>query len=293
MNYQTKEVQDLAWTLRSPSLINESSLSCDVPTDEWYQSIYEDFKDNLTALDKSPEPLLDWISKRKNKRLGFYFESLWSFWLEKNGRYKKVLENEQIRSGKKTLGELDFIVYDTVTNEHIHWEVALKFYLAYGPSSELSSWFGLQANDKLEYKIDRLESHQSKLTSLEEAEIHLSSRNIEIQKTAVLVKGKLFYHRKMESHPSCINKNHLSGWWMELDDFKNCFFDQSFNWFALRKLDWLSPEFYVSNQSKYSFDKLQEVVEKFTFPICLIGYKEESIEIGFVTPNDWLGTLNL
>ena len=50
--------------------------------------------------------------------------------------------------GTQTIGELDFLVYNTTEQRIEHWEVALKYYLGEKDLS-LPYWYGLNREDTL------------------------------------------------------------------------------------------------------------------------------------------------
>ena len=64
-----------------------------------------------------------------NIRLGHLVEKIVSELIKSSSNYKVLYENIQIIDGKKTIGEIDFIIEDLNTKTLIHMELAYKFYL--------------------------------------------------------------------------------------------------------------------------------------------------------------------
>ena len=73
-----------------------------------------------------------------------------------------LYENIQIIDGKKTIGEIDFIIEELKTKALIHMELAYKFYL-FDPSissEPINNWIGPNRNDSLREKLDKLKQKQ-------------------------------------------------------------------------------------------------------------------------------------
>lgn len=97
-----------------------------------------------------------------NLRLGHLVEKIVAELFKKSSNYKLLYENTQILEGKKTIGELDFIVQEKRTEQIIHLELAYKFYL-FDPSISSNpqhNWIGPNRNDSLIEKLDKLQTKQ-------------------------------------------------------------------------------------------------------------------------------------
>ncbi|CAM3582866.1 DUF1853 family protein [Vibrio aquimaris] len=98
---------------------------------------------------------------RGNPRLGFIYQYLSTQLLISSGRYSLELEELQINdTNGQTLGAIDLILKNHQTNMQEHWEVAIKFYLLHQ-----GVWYGPNAHDQLDKKLDRMLSHQLKMSS--------------------------------------------------------------------------------------------------------------------------------
>ena len=79
-----------------------------------------------------------------NIRLGHLAEKIVSELIKSSANYKVLYENIQIIDGKKTIGEIDFIIEELKTKALIHMELAYKFYL-FDPSissEPINNWIG-------------------------------------------------------------------------------------------------------------------------------------------------------
>jgi hypothetical protein len=97
-----------------------------------------------------------------NVRLGHVAERVVSELIKSSTNYTLLYENIQILEGKKTIGEIDFILQELHTHEITHVELAYKFYL-YDPahsSKPIQNWIGPNRNDSLQEKLDKLEKKQ-------------------------------------------------------------------------------------------------------------------------------------
>ena len=62
-------------------------------------------------------------------RLGHQMEYVFKQLVEYSNVYQVVLHNLQICQGKRTLGEIDFILKDLATDKLVHRELTYKFYI--------------------------------------------------------------------------------------------------------------------------------------------------------------------
>ncbi len=115
---------------------------------------FEDF----TAFDASIEPKHP-LNYQGNQRLGFVYQYLCAQVFESSERFAIREEEIQINQQGKTLGAVDFILEDRQSKQMQHWEVAIKFYLL-----RQGKWYGPNAHDRLDKKLNRMLSHQLKLT---------------------------------------------------------------------------------------------------------------------------------
>ncbi len=101
---------------------------------------------------------------RFDQKLGHLYEDALFTLLAADPRFQCLSKNLQIITPeKRTVGELDFILWDAIEKQHIHLELAVKFYLIYHDGEE-TYYPGPDARDNYHRKISRLREHQLTLT---------------------------------------------------------------------------------------------------------------------------------
>lgn len=228
LQFRSKLVADLAWVISSPALLQPKAKNIEWWDDDFFVSEYRTLLGWLRELDDNPIELERAIEKTKSHRLGHYFEELVAFWLDHSPTFDIVERNLQLIHEKTTLGEIDFILRDSKTDELIHLEVALKFYLRDGSSETMAQWIGPNRSDSLEKKVRKLVDHQLKIS-----ENHPERIAHSIKRHACLLKGVLFYPSNDISPPDFASKNHLRGIWRH----KNASDKTRFG--VLEKRDWM------------------------------------------------------
>lgn len=231
-------VRQLAFCIASPPLLQswpqESHTHIDLPDQQFWLKHFQHYLPRLTMLDNNPAPLEQYLHTLRSTRLGIRFESLLGFWLQDSHYHSYQLLGQSIKrmDGKRTLGELDFLVLNQQNNQVEHWEVAIKFYLGehsfFTPEGVADSWVGLNRRDTLGRKLLHLCNHQFN--------VH-AANGFKIDKQCAIVKGRLFYpvHQQITT-PHWIAASHLQGEWgfyppgMHSQDF----------WRRAQRLEWLS-----------------------------------------------------
>ncbi|MFT5602019.1 MAG: hypothetical protein ACI9N1_002269 [Flavobacteriales bacterium] len=125
--------------------------------------------------------------------LGKQAEKYVSQMIKNSSRYELILENHQVIEGKRTVGELDFIILDTFSNTHIHLELATKFYL-----KKEDEWVGPNLKDRLDLKIGKYHSHQQSIIENAIVKSTLKELNIEHVKSHLLIIGQLYERKEGE-----------------------------------------------------------------------------------------------
>lgn len=123
-------------------------------SDDVWQQHFLDYLPKLQALDHNPQPVLDFVAKLKSTRLGLRFEMLVWFWLldDTYHPYQLLGHSIQVIDGPRTIGELDFLIFNRDLKRIEHWEIAVKYYLAEHDYS-LQHWYGLNRSDRLARKL--------------------------------------------------------------------------------------------------------------------------------------------
>lgn len=199
-------------------------------------------EESLLVLDQDPVKLESMLAAQKDRRLGNYFETLWAFALELNPRYQLLERNLQINDGQNTLGEMDFIVLDNKTGRCAHWELAIKFYLGAGDTTNQAAWHGPGKKDRLDLKVGHLLSRQTLLSAHPVAKAALQQRAIKIDDCAVIFKGRLFYPWQQsgpEFYPQSANTTHFRGKWLKRERFLQVY-DADARFLPLIRSGWMA-----------------------------------------------------
>ena len=263
-------VRQLAFSLASPDMIR--SLPPDLAVKHhfnlhsahfWFDQ-YHAYLPRLSQLDQNPEPLLDFLHRLKSTRLGLRFEYLIWFWLQDHSYHPYQLLGHSIQNiqGARTLGELDFLLLNTATNEIEHWEVALKYYLGESDLS-LPFWFGLNRDDTLYKKLNHFTQQQFQFKQIGE---------YVIQKRYAVLKGQLYVPDSLNEqleHLDWIQPQRRLGTWGT--HLKKGFY-------RLSRQEWLCPHLTSSSEpaawwSNGLYFKPKNPVEYYMYRQHLLTYK--------------------
>lgn len=273
--------RDLQWCLQSPPIMR---------ADEHY--VNDEFLDGLevplTAETDLPVP-----RHPHHFRLGLLFEQFWQRYLQASSQFEVIANALQVQDGKRTVGEFDLLV--SHSNEVEHWEIAIKFYLGVGNTRQIGHWFGPNTSDRLDIKIDRLDSHQLRLGEHPSALALLAERGLNISRVRSVVKGRLFYPatqftRGQFEHPDRFHPNHLKGWWCTLEEFQHA--PSANRYILLNKVDWLSPIHHDDSFTSWDHDQLVDYLrfgdaEQVTH-VALLNDRNDEMSRGFVVQQQWI-----
>ena len=182
-------------------------------------------------------------------RLGHQMEYVCKQLLDASDEYEVLLHNMPIREGKQTIGEIDFILKETATQQLIHVELTYKFYLIdtviQNPIHQL---VGPNRSDAFYKKLQKIKNNQFSLihTSLGQTallEKEIDNTNIKQQ---VCYKAQLFQPYKIASLDiSPINSYCIVGYWLQISEFNSSEF-----------MDYI---FYIPTKSEWVFHPFEEV----------------------------------
>ena len=215
-DYKHPIVRQLAFAIASPTLLAQIPTELDIQhhfqlhdAQLWTQ-YYLQYQSRLAELDHQPQPLIDFLAQLKSTRLGLRFEMLLWFWLQDNPDqryhpYALLGHSLQQIQGAKTLGELDFLLFNHLTQQVEHWEVALKYYLAECDYS-LPFWYGLNRDDTFLKKLRHFTERQFQFEQ---------ALNRPIERKFAVLKGQLFFPEHDHQHqiPTWVNPNRRLGVW--------------------------------------------------------------------------------
>jgi hypothetical protein len=280
---KTQSARDLAWALFSPELITHHDKNFAIKaTSQRIQWLKEIDSDDLSLPSQS--------------RLGHYYEALWVYFFQHDEQYKYIAHNVQIHQDGKTLGELDFIIFDDFQQRYIHLEVAIKFYMYYAESNEASTdkqhWIGPNSQDNLDKKWQHLNNEQTSLTSKNACKTHLESLGIkEKPQTAFSLKGYLFQQENVDIKPVGLAPNNIIHTYYKNSDFiKKRFNDCYLS--IIPKQQWLMTYHNKESIRQHSQTEISEMVNLFNTPIMagIMTTNNQFIEERqrfFVTPDNW------
>ncbi|MEO1416324.1 MAG: DUF1853 family protein [Bacteroidota bacterium] len=238
-------VRDLWWILYSPPLFQEIP-NCD-PDIEWLsQGLNHEGKDVsmklLQQLDQNPQPLVDYLHSKNYRKLGIYAELLVAFWLEYHPGYELLLTNLVIHWKRQTIGELDFVYREKISGFTVHLELAIKFYLGHGNTTDWMSWHGPNPIDKLGLKLPKLYQKQILMTKRPETLDLLAEKGIQIDARKILLKGCLYHHlTEQNPHARHVYPGYLHSFYVTESEVP--LIDKrvkEWNCVSLPRLDWMA-----------------------------------------------------
>lgn len=158
------------------------------------------------------------------QKLGHLYEDALAILLETSPRCDLLARSIQLQKDRHTtLGELDFLVRDTMEDRLIHIELATKFYLAVEGAEGLLLP-GPDARDNYFRKLQRLRDHQLVLVEKYGQFLPEAFQKLEV-KTEQLVYGCLFDHVRAEAlaRPEFVRSDCRRGRWLHLDELGRYF----------------------------------------------------------------------
>jgi uncharacterized protein len=290
--FQNTHVADLAWAITSPPLLLSVDGECVWYSNDWYHRAAIESAELIRHADRYPQQLEAMLAERTDRRLGNYFETLWTYWLNINPRFELIGRNLQINDQGRTLGELDFIVFDRAIEKYLHWEVAIKFYLGRGDTRLQCNWLGPGKKDRLDRKVNHLVNRQLKHGSHPHVREWCDSKGIRIDACAVILKGRLFYppHRDgRHDFPRDANPRHLRGRWLTLAQFSRMYPPTQY-FVPLIRGGWMAAPSVPERHRAYPVNVLVEMFEsgELSLPLQLCGlYGSINDERLFIVDEGW------
>jgi hypothetical protein len=156
-----------------------------------------------------------------NLRLGHLAEKIVSELIKSSTNYKVLYENVQILDGKRTIGEIDFIIESQDTKQIIHVELAYKFYL-FDPtisSESIINWIGPNRNDSLIKKLEKLEKKQFPLLYNDCAKSQFNKIEIDKASQALCLLVSLFIPYEYKESFSTVYEKAIKGYYLNFEKF--------------------------------------------------------------------------
>lgn len=292
----SRSVRDLAWCIGSPPLVTLQDDQYLWPDEAWYRHQVEGFAMDLDTLDAGEDLARAEFDRSRDNRLGAWFEFLLAKWLQRDSRYSLLARNVAVRralrkGGRETLGEMDFIVRNLEQGLTEHWEVAVKFYLGRPGVANAEQWVGPGQKDRLDLKLARIREHQLPLSATSGARELLAKKGIVVDRSRVIMKGRLFYPLATEiAPPAAAAPGHLRGWWVRLHDFANAFGCQDWRWRRLARGEWLAPVNESDDAEALAIKDFAVAGEILgaSWPRMVVALVDGAeVSRGFVVPDDW------
>ncbi|APU70205.1 DUF1853 family protein [Christiangramia flava] len=164
--------------------------------------------------------------------LGKRMEAFFKIAISQSERYHLLAHSIQVIEGKRTLGELDFLLRDTENGKILHVELVYKLYL-YDPgfASENDRWIGPKRKDRYSYKIQKLTKNQFPLLHHPATATYLERLGIDPAQVEqqLCFKAQLFAQPAQLQEDFQVNENCLIGHWIIYaeflsGDYENCQF---------------------------------------------------------------------
>jgi hypothetical protein len=203
------------------------------------------------------------VSAPKQSVLGKRMEHFFAFYVSHFTSEEIVVQSRPIIEDKTTLGELDFLLKDTASEEISHIELIFKFYL-FDPdtgASEIDHLIGPNKRDSLNKKLERLQKRQFPLLFKEATQILLTSLDIDPENVVqkMCFKASVFLPKQMKTTSfDHINPVTIAGYWIKASEFTfEAYGENSF--FTPTKKYWpVSPQ---QNENWYSYDDIREQIQ--------------------------------
>ena len=283
----TPAIRHLAWLCRAPQLLHSPL------TFEPARYLCEALDSKLGAWDSNPGAAPALLREAPQKRLGFYFERLYRILLEDLLGWDIILQNRQIQSNGRTIGELDFVVHNRTDDRIEHHEIAIKYYLGVPEPNGNTLWYGPNARDRLDLKTDRMLRQQSQRTQLPEARTLLDEAGITEPVTPrIFMPGYLFYPADQEvATPHYVPASHLRGRWRYRSQIKN---SDVAGWVALNKPHWIGC--WRQSEAPETEEVLAALhaIERHAIPLLFANLEKDSTtglwqetDRLFVVPDTW------
>lgn len=227
------------------------------------------------VLSPSYKQLQHWQKNCSPKlRIGRQVEYFLQYYLYQQPNIKQLQHSLQIiTEEKKTLGELDFLYYETQKQQWYHLEQCFKFYL-YDPTAgdhEYEHWIGAHRHDSLAQKLHKLLHHQFPLLYHPATQPYLTARNISTPiQPQLSYKAALFlpyghtFPKDSTLNPAC-----LRGYWLSWSTFLRQA-PTAAQYYLPNKQHWAVSPAQITNWQTYTevFPTLKQALEKGRAPLC-------------------------
>jgi hypothetical protein len=253
VNFKNQLVRDLAWAIKSPSLLRqiESYSAALVISDDWFNREYNRHLNWLLQLDKNPSDIEHFFNRPYRLILGKYAEELLHYFFLKSPFYRLLMHSLQIKKGNRVVGELDFLIQCLETKKVYHIEFAVKFFLNQINGNSNPKFFkGPNGKDTLNSKLQRLRQ-QLNAKELEQIYSILKQNGFSSPIPTLITKGYFFYQNDDEGLPFFSNLNHNRGLFFSESSFSSSHLFCDCFIYVVPKMEWLSWVFVEPDDKRY------------------------------------------
>ena len=223
-----------------------------------------------------------------DQKLGHLYEKALATVLHASYNVDLLAHNIQISDeNRRTIGELDFVVFDKLHNTHIHLELGVKFYLAY---QNTAGWQFPGPNDRDNWpkKLARLQNHQLCLSAVPECKTMFSKRyNIDAIETRQLIYGCLFIPKDcLASEPRLefMAENARIGRWLYVSQWYEHFSGHD-EIYVIPKILWpIMP--HLDNRALFKRYSARDFIDDFHLKGAMF-VTQESLQTYFLVPDSW------
>ncbi|MUP45585.1 DUF1853 family protein [Gramella sp. BOM4] len=193
--------------------------------------------------------------------LGKRMESFFKLAIQYSKRYELIASNIQVIHEKRTIGELDFLVYDKEHSKPLHIELVYKLYV-YDKNfqEEIERYIGPNRRDSLPEKINKLKNRQFPLLFDEACRTYLSAHDLKPKdiEQQLCFKAQLFYPEDSEPESGLLNPACKCGKWISWNNFLKWNVRENL-FHTPKKIFWSSHP--SANSNWMSYQEFKEQVE--------------------------------
>ncbi|MEP3445388.1 MAG: DUF1853 family protein [Flavobacteriaceae bacterium] len=196
-------------------------------------------------------------------RLGHQMECVFEQLISSSGYWKTIAKNILVNEGATRVGELDFILENTITEAIYHIELVYKFYIVnpeiQNPTQRL---IGPNNSDAFLTKLDKLRKKQFPLLYANALSHKLTKLGINISevKQQACFKAQLFMpYGDTPINIGPLNKNCIVGKWIRFNEFNTKAFKSSLYYIPIKKEWVIAP---TGNRIYGTHSKTLPVIER-------------------------------
>jgi hypothetical protein len=204
-------------------------------------------------------------------KVGRYFEGLHEVALSTTAGLELLASQLPLRTRERTIGELDCLYRHD--GKVTHREIAVKYYLCVEDGPDPALWWGPSKRDRLDLKLERMRTHQLRLSELA-GDAWPASLPLPNRREALLL-GALFRREEHTHLPDGATPQLELGRWYYASEF------DAEGWKELPKPWWLSP-----HQQRWEPPRPLDLAN-LRHPVMVGREDSGAPERAFVIPDQW------